>query len=361
MLILIYFLLAVGVSFLCSILEAVLLSISVSHIELTREKDAALGRLMEHQKENIDFSIGAILTLNTFAHTLGAAGVGAEAAQLFGEEYMFYISAALTLLILVLSEIIPKTLGAFYWKELAGGATRIIRWLVFITYPILVVMNRLTTLIAPGRRTLITKEEVIATANVAEEEGVLREKERRIIQNVVGLREIRAKDILTPRSVMFSVQEDALLAVFDDPAALDLQGFKEYSRVPVFGRSIDDIVGVVISKELFHALVAGAPADRREIIKPVTRVNENVPVSKLIDMFVSRSEHLFVVSDRYDQTEGVVTLEDAMETLLGMEIVDELDSNVDMQAVARSHLLRHRSQLRREAAAAKPAAPHVQR
>ncbi|WP_227816009.1 CNNM domain-containing protein [Nitrogeniibacter aestuarii] len=353
MLIFTYFMLAVGVSFLCSILEAVLLSITVSHIELTKDKNPALGRLMEFQKDNIDFSIAAILTLNTFAHTLGAAGVGAEAAKLFGEQYMFYISAVLTLLILVLSEIIPKTVGAFYWKQLAGPATRIIKLLVFITYPILVVMNRLTSLIAPGRRALITKEEVIATASVAEDEGVLHEKERRIIQNAVRLREIRARDILTPRSVLFSVQRDALLGVFDDKASLDLQRFKEYSRVPVFGNSIDDIVGVVISKELFHELVADELADKRDIIKPVTRVNENIPVSKLIDMFVSRSEHLFIVCDRYDQTEGVVTLEDAVETLLGIEIVDELDSNVDMQALARARILRHRGQVKRDAAATK--------
>jgi len=344
MLILIYFLLAVGVSFLCSILEAVLLSITASHIELVKDKDKPLGRLMEHQKDSIDYSIAAILTLNTFAHTLGAAGVGAEAARLFGEQYMFYISAALTLLILVLSEIIPKTLGAFYWKDLAGVATRLIRLLVFLTYPILVVMNRITALIAPGRRVVITKEEVIATANVAEEEGVLREKERRIIQNLLQLREFKAKDILTPRSVMFSVQQDTLLGALEGKSGLDMHQFKEYSRVPVYGSSVDDIVGVVISKELFHELIARELEDKRRLIKPVTKVNENIPVSKLIDMFISRKEHLFIVCDNYEQTEGVVTLEDALETLLGTEIVDELDSNVDMQTLAKARIWARRNQ-----------------
>lgn len=343
MLMLIYFLLAVGVSFLCSILEAVLLSITASHIELVKEKDKPLGRLMERQKDNIDFSIAAILTLNTFAHTLGAAGVGAEAARLFGEDYMFVISFVLTILILVVSEIIPKTLGAFYWKELAGASTRMIRVLVVLTYPIVVVMNRITALIAPGRRVLVTKEEVIATANVAEEEGVLREKERVVIQNLLRLREVKAKDILTPRRVMFCVQEDELLGAFEDKTRLDMSRFREYSRVPVYGKSVDDIVGIVISKELFHEMIADQLEDKRQIIKPETRVNENIPVSKLIDMFVARQEHLFIVCDGYDQTEGVVTLEDAVETLLGMEIVDELDSNVDMQALAKAGIWARRN------------------
>lgn len=343
MLMLIYFLLAVGVSFLCSILEAVLLSITASHIELVKEKDKPLGRLMERQKDNIDYSIAAILTLNTFAHTLGAAGVGAEAARLFGEEYMFTISFVLTILILVVSEIIPKTVGAFYWKDLAGVSTRLIRLLVVLTYPVVVVMNRITALIAPGRRVLVTKEEVIATANVAEEEGVLRETERVIIHNLLRLREVKAKDILTPRSVMFGIQADELLGALTGEIRLDMSRFKEYSRVPVYGKSVDDIVGVVISKELFHEMLARQLEDPRQIIKPVTKVNENIPVSKLIDMFVARKEHLFIVCDSYDQTEGVVTLEDAVETLLGMEIVDELDSNVDMQALAKAGIWARRN------------------
>lgn len=342
MLMFVYFLLAVGVSFLCSILEAVLLSITASHVELVKDRDRHLGALMERQKVNIDFSIGAILTLNTFAHTLGAAGVGAEAARMFGEQYMFTISAVLTLLILVLSEIIPKTLGAFYWKSLAGFATRTIRLLVIVTYPILVVMNRLTALIAPRRRVAITKEEVIATASVAEEEGVLREKERRVIHNLLRLRDIRVKDILTPRSVMFAVPQDALVAALAGEGSLDMGRFREYSRVPVYGDNVDDIVGLVMSKELFHELVVHELEDRRQLIKPVTQVNENIPVSKLFDMFLAKKEQLFIVRDNYGQTEGVVTLEDALETLLGIEIVDELDSTVDMQALAKSRVLKRR-------------------
>ena len=344
MLMLLYFSIAIGISFLCSILEAVLLSITVSHVELVKQKNEKLGLLMENQKQNIDFSIASILTLNTFAHTLGAAGVGAEAAKLFGEEYMFYISAVLTILILVFSEIIPKTLGAYYWKSLASFSTRTIKFLVFITYPILVVMNKITTYITPDKKETITKEEILATVNVAEEKGVIKEKETDMIENLLQLHEIKVKDILTPRSVVFSIQKKELLNSFKNRENINLEKFKEYSRVPVFGKNIDDIEGIVISKELFLEYIENNLENKKDIIKPIISVNENIPVSKLIDMFLAKKEHMFIVTDNYGQTEGIVTLEDAVETLLGVEIVDELDSNVDMRQVAKIKMQKLRKQ-----------------
>jgi CBS domain containing-hemolysin-like protein len=344
MLIVIYFSIAVGISFLCSILEAVLLSITASHIEIVKQKNEKLGNLMEKQNKNIDFSIAAILTLNTFAHTLGAAGVGAEAAKLFGEEYMFYISAILTILILVFSEIIPKTLGAYYWKSLSGFASRTIKFLEFITYPILIVMNKITTYITPNKKETITKEELIATANIAEEKGIIREKESDVIENLLNLQDIKVKDILTPRSVLFAVQKEDLLKSFRTKKNfLDLDKFKEYSRIPVYDENIDDIKGIVISKEYFHEYIENKLDDKAKIIKSIHQINENIPISKLIDMFIAKKEHMFLVVDSYGQTEGVVTLEDAVETLLGIEIVDELDSNVDMRKVARDKMMKLRA------------------
>ena len=338
MLIFIYFFIAIGVSFLCSILEAVLLSITVSHIEIVKQDNQNLGNEMQKQKKNIDFSIAAILTLNTFAHTLGAAGVGAEAAKIFGEEYMFYISAFLTILILVFSEIIPKTLGAYYWKSLSGFSTRVIKILIFITYPIIVVMNKITKFITPLKKETITKEEIIATANIAEENGVLKEKESGMIENLLQLHEVKIRDIYTPRSVLFSVQKQELIDSFTKKTILDLDKFKEYSRVPVYEENIDDIIGVVISKEYFYEYIENNFEDKSDIIKPIFSVNENIPISKLIDMFLLKKEHMFVVVDNYGQTKGVVTLEDAVETLLGVEIVDELDTNIDMREVARTKM-----------------------
>ncbi len=344
MLILIYFSITIGVSFLCSILEAVILSITSSHIELTKQSNEKLALLMQKQKQDIDFSIASILTLNTFAHTLGAAGVGAEAAKLFGEEYMFYISAILTILILVFSEIIPKTLGAYYWRSLAGFATRVIRFLVIITYPILIVMNKITAYITPNTKDTITKEEIMATASIAEEKGVLKEKETDVIQNLLDLNKIKVKDIYTPRNVVFAVEKSKLLESFISSIdIIDLEKFKEYSRVPVYDKGIDDIEGMVISKEYFYEYIQNNLEDKSAIIKPLYHVNENVPISKLIDMFLVKKEHMFLVVDSYGQTEGVVTLEDAVETLLGTEIVDELDSNIDMREVARAKVMQLRA------------------
>lgn len=286
MLMLTYFLIAIGVSFLCSILEAVLLSITASHVELVKQENENLGLEMQKQKTNIDFSIAAILTLNTFAHTLGAAGVGAEAAKLFGEEYMFHISAFLTILILVFSEIIPKTLGAYYWKSLSGFSTRTIKVLIFITYPLLIVLNKITNFITPEKKETITKEEIIATANIAEENGVLKERESGMIENLLQLHEIKARDIFTPRSVLFSVQKDDLINSFKENMSLDLNKLKEYSRVPVYKDDIDDIIGVVISKEYFHEYIENNLEDKTKIIKPIFSVNENIPISKLIDLFL---------------------------------------------------------------------------
>lgn len=340
MLMLTYFLIAVGVSFLCSILEAVLLSITSAHIEIIKNKNESLGALMQKQKENIDFSIASILTLNTFAHTLGAAGVGAEAVKIFGEEYMFYISAILTLLILVFSEIIPKTLGAYYWQSLSGVCTRAIKFLVFITYPLLVIMNKLTKLITPKeKRNTITKEEITAAATIAQESGIIKNKDSDIIENLLNLEEIKVKDIHTPRSVMASFSKDELLESFaDENKKLNYDKLKEYSRIPIYDDNIDNIVGLIYSKEYFHEYICHKHKNKEEIIKPIFKVNENIPISKLLDIFLARKEQLFIVEDNYGQTEGVVTLEDAIETLLGIEIVDEHDKTIDMRELAKTRM-----------------------
>ena len=335
MLLLTYFLIAIGVSFLCSILEAVLLSITPSHIEVTKQKNPKLGALMSYQKEKIDFSIGAILTLNTFAHTLGAAGVGAEAAKLFGAEYMFYISAVLTMLILILSEIIPKTLGAYYWKTLSGFTTRTIKFITFLTYPILIVLNRITAVIAPDKKESFSKDELLATIEIAEKKGLLKENEGDVIENLLTLKQLKVSKIYTPRKVVFTLQKEDFLRSFHHKDKIDSEKLREFSRVPIYDKDIDDIVGVVISKEVFHEYLKDEYDNKEELIKPVFHINENISISKLIDMFIQKKEHLFIVTDNYGQTEGIVTLEDAMETLLGVEIVDELDSTVDMREKAK--------------------------
>ncbi len=278
MLLIIYFSIAIGVSFLCSILEAVLLSISASHIELVKQKNKKLGLLMEKQKNDVDFSIAAILTLNTFAHTLGA-------------------------------------------------------------------VKKITALLTDSKKDVITKEEIIATAKIADENGIIRSEDSGIIENVLQLHDIRVKDILTPRSVVYCIQENDYLSSFDTPEnnSIDLKKLKEYSRIPIFRNNVDDMVGLIISKEYFYEKITNELENKLRLIKPILHVNENVPVSKLIDMFLESKEHMYLVVDNYGQTEGIVTLEDAVETLLGREIVDELDSHVDMRKVAKKKMLRFRA------------------
>jgi CBS domain containing-hemolysin-like protein len=336
---LIYFLIAVGISFICSILEAVLLSLTPAYIKVLKEQKPKIGKLLEQQKKDVDKSIGAILTLNTFAHTLGAAGVGSEAVKMFGEEYMFYISAILTILILVFSEIIPKTIGAYYWKSLAPVCAKVIQFLVFITYPLLIVMEKITMLITKDKNATatITKEEIEATVAMGEKAGVLRDKDFTMIENILELRDIRVKDIHTPRRVVFAIDKKELMKSLEkkDNTLFDMDKFKEYSRIPVYDDNIDNIVGVILTKEYFYEFINDELDDKNNIIKPVLTINENIPISKLLDIFLSKKEHMCIVLDSYDQTEGIVTLEDVLETLLGREIVDELDSTIDMRELAK--------------------------
>ncbi len=335
----IYFFIAVGISFLCSILEAVILSTTPTYIQVIKNSKPKIGKQLEKQKKNIDKSIGAILTLNTFAHTLGAAGVGAEAVKIFGEEYMFYISAVLTILILVFSEIIPKTIGAYYWKELSGISSFFIAFLVFITYPLLVLMEFITKAIAKDKgKNSITKDELEATVAMGEEAGILKAKELHIIENIFDLRDIKVKDIYTPRNVLFSLSEELLLESLTklDKTLIELEKLKEYSRIPIYKKDIDDIVGVIFSKEYFYEFIENKLNNKNDIIKSVFKVNKNIPLSKLLDLFISRKEHLFIVVDNYDQTAGIVTLEDAIETLLGLEIMDEFDNNINMRELAKN-------------------------
>ncbi len=346
MLMFIYFFIAIGVSFLCSILESVILSITLSHIELVKQDNPKLGSLMYKQKRKIDYSIGAILTLNTFAHTLGAAGVGAQAVKLFGEEYMFWISAILTLLILFLSEIIPKTIGAIYWKTLSGFTTRTVEFLVFITYPLLYIMNKITTIIKPKYHETVTKDEINALVSIAKYDGILKERERKFIGNILNLGDLRINDIYTPRSVMFSLNKQQFLDSFTNKEIdFDLEQLKVYSRIPIYDKDIDDIIGVVISKEYFYERIENKMENKEELISEINSVNENIRVPKLIDMFISRGDHIYIVEDNYGQTKGLVTLEDALESLLGVEIVDEMDKNIDMRELAKAQMKLNRAKV----------------
>ncbi len=326
-----YALLAIGVSFLCSILESILLSSNMAYIQVLKKDLPSVGEALEKQKKDINVSLSSILILNTVANTVGAAGVGAEAARLFGLDYMFYVSAILTLLILFCSEIIPKTIGAIYWKQLAPIATHIIRFFIFITYPLVVVSIFITKKIS-GKHDHheITREELLQSTLLGEDVGIIDEKESDIIENTLRLSKSKVHEILTPRSVVFALEKQTLIKDI-----LERPGIQKFSRIPIYEGSIDNIIGVVMSKQIYHSAITGDKKTVEEIMQPIFYVHENIPVSYVLDMFIKRREHMFVVVDSYDQTEGIVTLEDCIETVLGVEIMDEADTTEDMQTLAK--------------------------
>ena len=340
-LLLIYLAIAIGVSFLCSILEAVLLSTTPSFVATLTEERPRAGTALVVVKDRLDESIAAILILNTFAHTMGAFGVGAQALRVFGPEWETVIAVLLTLAILYFSEIIPKTLGATFWRALAVPSAYLILWLVKLTYPLVWISTRMTKLFGNQAENEVTREEIIAMATLGKQGGALVPRENEYLSNVLSLREITTEQVLTPRTVVHMLERDTLVSTaLDDPAT------RQFARMPIYGDNVDDVTGKVLRNDLFVAEREGK-GDRpvSEFAKPILRVSEKLPVQQLLDLLIKNRVHLCLVEDEYGQTAGIVTLEDAIETLLGREIVDESDPVEDMQALARG---RYRERLRED-------------
>tara|TARA_R110001592_G_scaffold240929_2_gene501262 strand:- start:87514 stop:88548 length:1035 start_codon:yes stop_codon:yes gene_type:complete len=339
-LLLIYLAIAIGVSFLCSVLEAVLLSVTPAFIESQLEPKPLRGRVLKEVKDNLDKSISSILILNTFAHTMGAAGVGAQASKVFGARWETLIAVLLTLAILYLSEIIPKTLGATFWKELALPSAQVIRWLVKMLYPLVWLSARLTDMFAKGgHSSSINREEFAALAKLGARHGSLGSQESELLENILRLREVRTAGILTPRTVVSAL--DASLTVGEALARLKEVPF---TRMPVYESDLDTVVGLVLRPRVLSAMLDGdEDKPLRDYMVPIHRVSTELPVPILLDLFIRRRAHLFLVEDEYGQTAGIVTLEDAVETLLGREIMDESDTIEDMQELARA---KYRGRLR---------------
>lgn len=337
----VYLAIAIGVSFLCSILEAVLLSVTPSFVEKTQLDRPHTGGMLSKVKERLDESLSSILILNTFAHTMGAAGVGSQAIQVFGAKWETLIAVLLTLAILYFSEIIPKTLGATFWRQLAIPSAFIIAWLVRLVYPLVWISTRLTKLFSRNKEEEITREEIIALASLGLRDGTLVSQENEYLANILKLREIHTEEVLTPRSVVHMLPDNLTVT-----EALDQTQTRQFTRMPIYGEGIDDIKGKVIRADLFEAERSGRGSEPiSQFAKPIIRVSEKLPVQQLLDMFIKNRAHLFLVEDEFGQTSGIVTLEDAIETLLGREILDESDIVEDMQALARG---KYRQRLREE-------------
>jgi len=326
-----YFFTVLGISFLCSLLESFILSVTHAHISLVSKDRPALGKKLSHFKENINQPLSAILSLNTIANTVGAASVGAITLIEFGSNWVAIMSGILTLCILIFSEIIPKTIGALYWKKILVPATFAVQVLIIMTYPLVVFLEFLSKWLAKAENEdKVSREEVIAMAELGEDEGTIEESESTVIENVLMLDDISVEEVLTPRSVIFAVNKTNSVR-----EVLDKYNDIEFSRIPVYEDGLDNIIGIVRR----HVLLKSKAEDQfdvtmGELAKPIHAVEENDSVGDVLDEFVKRREHLFMVKDQFGQVAGLITLEDAIETLLGVEIVDETDSVVDMRKLA---------------------------
>ncbi|OXU15990.1 hemolysin family protein [Sedimentisphaera salicampi] len=329
-----YLFLAIFVSFLCSLLEAALLSVPRSHVALMLENGSRAGRRLEKMKDDVDQPLAAILTLNTFAHTLGAAGVGTQAALLWGEAWVGMVSFILTLVILVFSEIIPKTLGAVHAKELACFTVWTVHGLVLALKPLVAVCNLISKWMG-GKQPVpvISREEVSSLAWLAHFKGTLEHNEAKVMRNIIALRNVTVKDVMTPRTVVTTLQENQTVSEVTETEP------PRFARIPVVGESLDDVKGLLHRRDLFKAR-SKERGDKAvsELVRPIHAVPELANLQAVLDEFLRRSEHLFLVVDEYGGAEGIITLEDVLETLLGEEIVDETDAVEDMQALARQLL-----------------------
>ncbi len=327
-----YVFVALGFSFLCSIAEAALLSVTPAYIALLEQKGQRAGTLLRHFKHDVNRPLAAILTLNTIAHTVGAAGAGAQAANVFGNQYVGLASAILTLLILVFSEIIPKTLGAVYWRQLGPAVAHFLKYLIFLLYPFVILSEKLTRHLSGTRQVAgMTREEFSAMAELGAREGQLASRESRILKNLLRFRAMRSRDVMTPRTVIFSLPQTLRVSEFFEHYA-----DPRFSRIPLYDDNPDEINGFVLRGDL---LLAQARGEQQRTLKEFRRhllaVPDSASVFTVFDYLLDHRAHILLVVDEYGTPRGLVTLEDVLETLIGFEIVDENDHNVDMQALAR--------------------------
>lgn len=328
-----YILLALVFSFLCSVAEAVLLSITPSYIAGLQNKTPKLAALLKQLKQdNVDKSLAAILTLNTIAHTVGAIGSGSKATIVFGNAWFGLFSAIMTLMILFLSEIIPKTIGAVYWRSLAGITARFVKGLIWVLYPLILISEALTRFISRNKNIhVFSREEFVAMAEFGESSGKIDPRESRIIRNLFRLSSLTASDIMTPRTVISALQKDSTVK-----DVLDAKPVVTFSRLPIYGKDLDHITGFILRDDLLLSNARDFGNVKIETLKrDIYSVPGSMPLSELLEFLLDQRQHIALVIDEYGGTKGLVTIEDVVETLLGMEIVDEMDRVEDMRALAR--------------------------
>ena len=342
-LLIIYAVLSIFFSFLCSILEAVLLSVTPTFINVKKREGKLYATVLEDLKKDVDQPLIAILTLNTIAHTVGAILVGVQAESLpykfeiLGVNMVGIVSTIMTILILVVSEIIPKTIGATFWKQLANFTSKALLVLIApLKYTGILWILRLTTKLIGGKGhhgSVLSREDFKVMTDIAHEEGVFEESESKVIKNLLTFKKIFIKDVMTPRSVMKIASENVSISDF----------FKEnqnlrFSRIPIYKDKTDNITGLVLKDEVFKEM-ANQNGEKKlaDIKRPILFTKRELPIPQLFNELIANKNHLSIVVDEYGSVSGLVTMEDVIETLLGLEIVDESDTDANMQELARKN------------------------
>lgn len=340
-LLLFYFSIVVVISFICSLLESVILSTSYSYIETLLKNRVRYACLLKQMKQQISRPLSAILTVNTIANTLGAAGVGAQVYKIYGNSFVTMASVILTFVILIFSEIVPKTLGASYWKSLLPVAVYVIKFLMFICYPF-VQLSLFINKIFYIKSRHITREDVIGTVQMGMNEGVIYKNEAELIENILNLKKKKVSEIMTPRTV---------ISAFDKNISVDqvLQNHQplRFARIPIYKNNLDNIIGMVHRYKILETKNSKHSSTLLEAyVKPMHTIPESVSVTAALDQFTKRKEHIFLVVDEYGSLSGLVSMEDVVETLLGIEIVDELDSVADLRKQALKQWKQKKNQVR---------------
>ena len=324
---------ALGISFLCSVLEAVLLSTPMSFITAKEQEGRKSASVLKELKNNVDRPVGAILSLNTIAHTIGSAGVGAEVTRIWGNEWFGVASVVLTLLILIFSEIIPKTIGASYWRSLALASASTIKVLIYITYPFVILSELITKIFSSKDKdnaVTVSREEVSAMVDMGTDEGVFKESESRIIKSCLRLSNVKAKEIMTPKIVLEMADESMTLKDFYD--ANDWR----FSRIPVYNDDKDNVTGYVLKDIVLEELSEDQfDIKLSEMKRHILSFSEDESVFTIWEKMLGTREHISIIVDEFGGLRGVVTMEDVIETMTGVEIVDEQDTTTDMQELAR--------------------------
>ena len=326
-----YLFIALFVSFVCSLTESVLLSVPQSYLATIKDRYHWADSFLSY-KQKIDKPLSAILALNTVAHTIGAAGVGAEASKIFGRPSLGIVSAILTLLILILSEIIPKTLGALYCKSLSKLTFYSIKFMMILTYPLVIISIRITQLFAKKNNQIISREEFSAMANLGYNEGVFSKDENRIIQNILNLKKIKVSEILTPRVVVVSANENLSIVDFKSQ-----KKYLNFSRIPLFSDQNEKITGYVLLQDILKNNTdnKNVKTNLSEFKRDILAVPNTINLFVLFNRLIEKKEHISIVVDEYGGLDGIITMEDVIETFLGLEIMDESDQVIDMQKYAK--------------------------